>query len=295
MLHRTMVVFVGITWNAVLACAQEPVDGRLSDVEVAAQLRSIASKMASVDKLLKDLSSTDFTVREATTRRLMELPLVPLRQLQAMAIDTDPETRFRIQQILARPAPATSDLTMLVAAIHERKIPGLAPDVLIILQYSSDEKLRWSFEQALLATSRAEDVEHLTNALRSHVVAVRCASLNALAGLRTDAAIAALLAHEHETDEQARLAQGEGLIKLGRKEGLAMLIDLIASRNQEVRTRAAVDLQSVTGRLDDSLFAASNRERDASVAAWKTWLASQKDLRLRPLEATNTVVSPFED
>jgi HEAT repeat protein len=268
-----------------------------AEPQPAAELRKLAGQLAAVDKLLADLGSPDFAAREAATRRLMELPLMPRQKLESLAADAEPETQFRIRQILLGEPADVTPIMALVERVREEKIAGLTQELLTILEFAGgDAKLAWTFEQALLATACADDVELLATALRSPAPAVRSAAIGALANLHSEPAAQALVAHREEGDEATRLALAEGLAKLGRRESLPMLIGLLTSPDKARWTRAAIVLESVTGRADDSLAGSTLREREASAAAWRAWLAEQPDdLRLRPLEATGGTASPFDD
>ncbi len=204
--------------------------------------------------------------------------------------------------------------------VSERPILGLTEEICGLLAACDDPRLYWPLEQALSATVRGGDeavlarsqrddpkvstaAAHereiqaprivLERALKSARPAARAAAIAALARMGTEKATTALLAHRAEADPLARVCLGEALVKLGRREGLPLLIDLLTTEDGRSRTRAAIALQSSTGQSHGFFAAKDERQRAAAAERWRDWLRTHATAPLRTLDAGILAFEPF--
>ncbi len=262
---------------------------------VAADLRGLVSRLGSIDQWIRELGNDSYFVREAATRHLIELPICPRAQLIQRLRDPhpDPEVRFRARLVLGQSLDHTAEIEELVRQVWQGRVPGMAGEICALFEVCDTPRMRSLLDLALAATTRPGDEPALSERLQSANPIVRTAAVTALARLATSEAIAALLAHQEEADVHVLANLGEGLTIAARREGLPILIALLTSDDEQIRTRSALALQSSTG-IDHGFFSTHSHDQRAAVAnQWRSWLAAHGDFTLRARIATVRAIDPF--
>ena len=280
---------------AILAGYPAP-DGRAEEKhDFAGELRKLAGEIAHTDRLLDELSDPSFVVRETATRRLTNMAVQPTQKLKALTDDADPERRMRVRYVLRHGSSDWDRVVKLVDRVRAEKLQGFAKEILILFEVCGDKNLNGSFERCLLVTVGPRDVNLLASTLKKHHPAMQVTCIVALTRVGTDEATQAILQHAEETDPLVLLAQGECLTKLGRREGLPILIRLLVSEDPRIRTAAAINLQSATGQ-DLGFFTAKNDKEFRAVAQhWHQWWTEKgAAVKLRRRNSTVTSASPFD-
>jgi len=261
----------------------------------ATEFRTYFSGLTQVDQLCEDLGSDTFAVRERAMQQLIRLPVAPRAKLQDLVDGGNPEVQWRARLVLKRAASNWNRASAMIERLRRENISGMGPEVLALLEMCDNDRLEWELEQALVSTTRDADESVLRKALGRSAAAARRAAVVALTLRGTETATQALLKHGPEPDDSVRLALGEGLVKLGRHEGLLILAGLLDAKDVPLRTRAATMLQSATGH-DEGFFSADTADKLAQVAIrWRTWVSKEgNNIPLRRLESTVTGKSPFD-
>lgn len=234
-------------------------------------------------KLVDNLGSASFAVREAAEASLATTPNPPLELLRVAAESRDPEVRFRARQVLKQVEGGASTATphAVFGTIELHEMRGLAFPVMQYMPYWDDASRGYIARRALLATVTSDDVDLLRRALTKKPPQRRAAAVVALAKLLEDQAVGELVKALGDDAEEVRLTAAEALANLGQREALAALVELLASDNRRIRHSAGQVLQSFT-RAPLAFTAYDPPEKRAvAIEAWRAWVATNgRDAKL---------------
>ncbi len=252
----------------------EPTAASLS--EYLASLQPTPERQKQLRELILQLDDPDFARREDAKGELLRQVggIAPL--LDEAIRGENPEIRWRAKIIRDQTSRENrAILSTVLAAIHERKIVGLAAPLLGALPHCDDQRLRQQLHRALVATASPADTGLLRQQLAASDAQARLAAIVALAavqGADADADAVGLLA---DPAEAVQAAAARELANHGRREALPVRVRLLESSEMAIRARAIQTLRASTGQQFNYSVYATPDERSRAIAAWKTWLAGE--------------------
>lgn len=224
-------------------------------------------------ELILQLGDSDFSRREEAKGELMRQVggVAPL--LDEAIRGDNPEVRWRAKVIRDQTErDSRAILSAVLAAIHERKITGLAAPLFVALPLCSDEQLRQQLRQALATTAGPADAGFLREQLAAGEEQSRLAAIVALAAVLGPDADADAIALLHDPADEVQAAAARELANHGRRESLPVLVRLLESSDTAIRVRAFQTLRASTGKHFDYTVYAPPEQRAAAVKMWKEWL-----------------------
>jgi hypothetical protein len=135
-------------------------------------------------RLILQLGSDKFAQREAASAKLLALAVAPVKELTAALDHPDAEIRHRARSILdrvERRVPASALLFAALLVIRDRKLDGLAAEVLLVVPLCNSQPLCTAAGQALRATVRPADRHVLERAFANDNVHLRAIAAAGLA------------------------------------------------------------------------------------------------------------------
>jgi HEAT repeat protein len=230
-----------------------------------------------VAQLIRDMGSTEsFAKREGAMAQLVVLPQPPREALAAAVAGGDPEIRWRAKQVLET-ATVESDRVLYAAlrVVQERKLPGLAAELLRAIPLCDKPHLVYAAGEALQAAARPDDAETLRRGLKSTNVEVRAAAAGALGKAMGRKAAEELQILTGEGNDKVRIAAARALANLGDRRSLSALVRLLSSDDVGVRVTADVTLRALTGKEFGYPAYETPAKREASIAKWAAWVESE--------------------
>ena len=263
--------------------------------DVAVELRDIAAELDDTSDLLDALGSDNYAIRENATRQLSRLRLMPIAELQALLDDPDAEKRFRADWILKQNEPEPTRLEELLDCVKRKSIPGLARELLVIIEFAYDPDLQFAIQEALIATLRPGDFPLLKSAVKNSRPQVRAVAATALGYQERSEAVDEILLLVNDPEPKIRLAVAGALARHRHPRCLTILVDLLLEEDKSLREVAATTLQAVTGRNHGYFDARNAEQRKAVSERWREWIAQQgSELKLREIRQVVTTASPFD-
>ncbi len=246
------------------------------------QLHAYTESADKIDRLIAQLGDDDHFRREAATRELLQIPVMPRERLEKASTDHDPEIRWRARQVLELGERRAERLLYAVFTVIQRqKLPALAKPVLEVLPMAREEYLRDQGFRALAATARKSDATWLRKQLvreRPEQVAGVVMVLERLVGPEADEDFLPLL---NRPNEHIQFAAARALLNHGRREGLKPLAALLSARDMTIRLQSAQALRTATGHQFGYIAYENPPERDQAAERWKTWV--EKEGAVAPL------------
>ena len=245
------------------------------------------------------LGDMSFTVREAATRGLLELPMVPLDLLRTAATSSDLETATRAKRILEHP----ETIAKLHAAARQRELAAavlrtigdkpIGNTTSILLEVSpfleSDDRVDLAAD-AMAKVADAGAVSILRKSLAEKSVPARIVAIRGLSKAAGPSAQDELRAHYRDSNPRIVLAAAHGLAEQADRSCLEVLVKLLAAEDVAVRARALQVLRASTNQKLVFNPYRKPQEQKAELEAAKTWLATygqtvqlQHPLKLKPL------------
>jgi HEAT repeat protein len=241
--------------------------------------RSLRGEQVShVERLLDDLGSGQFKVRESATSELVESGTRVLPALRGRVHDADPERRRRVEACLRdieRSHTSNVGLAMPAARMLVRlKPPGAAEVLLTFLPFNEDE---WVEEEVLTAlTELARDRRSLDPVVLGFLndphPSRRAAS--ALMAGRSAEPEHRLAMHKLLQDPvpSVRLRAAQGLLAGHDKEAIPALIHLVGRAPSGIANRAEETLFRMAGDTAPMLSAStSTQSQRRNEQAWTDW------------------------
>lgn len=233
-------------------------------------------RLAELQRLIDELGSENFTVREKAMKTLLRQPAGLQQVLVEATQDTDPEIRWRSRQVLEQTRlEGRSLLFAALSTIREEKLPGLAASLLKSLPLCDEEHLRTALRRALVATAQPADLPFLREGLKHADPQYRIAVLVAIAAI--DPTVSVELARELSADPSplVRVTAARTLAAADQRESLKLLVELLSSDELNVRLEAIRTLRGYTGQSHSFTPYAPAEERTASINTWNAWLANE--------------------
>lgn len=239
---------------------------------------------AAARRLIGQLADDDFHVREAATRSLIDMPFVPLKQLQAATTSSDPEVAFRAKSVLAdarvkeRLADTDRGLRLTAAVlrtIRDKPIQGVTSAILkAIPLLEGDEALQAAYD-ATAATAGPDDVALLRKHIGDSNVQVRIAAIRGLGRAAGKRATEELRSLTGKSDQRIAFAAARALAEQADRAALPALIRLCTAADQEVRIRSVQVLRALTGRSFSLDPFQEPHLQQKQIAKWNAWLAAE--------------------
>jgi len=256
------------------------------------QFRPDLAQQERVAELVAQLGATSYQQREAASKALSRLPVLPREALEAATRSDDPEVKTRAQRLLAGGGEAGRRvLSAAMAVIARRKIKGLAADVLAAGPHCPENGRQRLVGAALSTTAGPGDVDLLRRTLRDErpwARVVAAMAIDRLLGAKADGDLVTLLKDSHEA---VRFAAARALADRGRRECLETLAGLLASPDYDLRWRSAQVLRALSGKSHGFEAHAPAEQRKDAAAKWLAWTrgAGQKAALRFPVKTTGVV------
>ncbi|MCA9268962.1 MAG: PQQ-binding-like beta-propeller repeat protein, partial [Planctomycetales bacterium] len=185
----------------------------------------------------------------------------------------DPEARWRAELILSKRAERPDPLPeAALHSIHYLEITGLAADVTAALPALELPHLRRAAAQALVATATADDAPLLRRLLKSPHEDLQLAGIQSLAAALGPACRDDLRSLHSAESVALRLAVADALARVGDRDALPALAELLADASVDVRAQAAALLRAATNQQFGFVAYDEPARRDEAVARWRSWI-----------------------
>jgi hypothetical protein len=261
-----------------------------------------ADRQGAITKLIKQLNSDRFVEREAATAKLAKYGRDAKGPLTEAAKSEQREVANRAQQILQKidsKSNVTQRQATLLAVIQvlgARKVPEAAPALLAIIGNVEDAISRDAAHEALWMSVDKSHAKLLRSALKDDSVTKQAAAIVGLeVAVGADAA-GSIEAFLKSDVERLRLAAARALINHKPREVAQVLVELVASKDDEVSIMAEALLREQTSSRVEP------QEKVTIAEAWQHWAkenletAKLKKLGLERLSLTdrrNALVESF--
>jgi outer membrane protein assembly factor BamB len=233
-------------------------------------------RRAQLEQLVAQLGDDEYSRREQASL-LLTRQVAGVGEVLSLAIaGKDYEIRWRAKRVLDQTdRESRSLLTAVLDVIHQRKLPGLAGQILAALPLCKDDSLRAGLRRALVATTTPADAMLLREQLAAADPQARIAAITALAQLAGQATDADALRLLSDSDELVQAAAARALADHGRREALAPLVRLLDSADTPVRIEAARTLRAATGKHFGYTVYDLPEKRAVALSQWKQWLEAE--------------------
>lgn len=222
--------------------------------------------------LIRQFGSDKWQQREAATKALAQLPVLPREALEQAARSPDAEVRSRARGLLAEgDANGRAVLNAALAVTAKRGIKGLAAHVIAAGAFCRGPYQRRVLDRALVATATPADAPTLRRALGSKAPLVRSAAAAALDHLLGDKAGPDLRKLLKDPDDLVRLAASRLLGSRGERASLTALAGLLLSEDLLVRTRSVQILRALSGQKLGYAAHDPADKRNKAAAKWRAW------------------------
>jgi HEAT repeat protein len=248
-------------------------------------------KRRTIQTLLAQLGSDDFTVREEASRQLQAFGRIALPQLREARKDRDAEVARRAKLLIERLENGPEARLPLAAPrlLAIRKPAGTVEALLAYLPFAEDEVREDEVGKSLTALAVRDG--NLDSALRRGLAdaqpKVRAVAAEALiqgGGAEGRDAVRKLLA---EDVPAVRLCGALALARAGEREGVAVLIELLPLLSDELFGKSEESLYQLAGeaapKMPEGKEAADKKKHRDAWAAW--WKLNAQRVELRRLTA----------
>ncbi|MEX2214997.1 MAG: PQQ-binding-like beta-propeller repeat protein [Phycisphaeraceae bacterium] len=239
-------------------------------------LHPTAEEKKRIATLIDQLGDDDFRLRKDAERVLITMAVVPIEFLnRAYEEHRDPHVRNVAKSILDQTAgKQTRILYQAMTVIAKEKIKGLAAPVLSAMPLCAQQYLRDALGRALVATATEDDAPMLIKALTDEAEHTRAMATMALGSGLKEKARPQLVKMFSDKSEKVKLASARALANLGDRQSLAMLVALLESEEIQTRNGAIRTLAALTGQQMKFISYDKPENRQASIVAWKEWIAT---------------------
>ena len=229
--------------------------------------------------LILELGHPDFDTRERATAQLIRMNGIPPSMYDAALNGDDPEIAFRAKQVLAlRDSSATIQLQLAVLqAVRKEQLAGLTNKIISAFPQLSSASARHSAAAAIEETAETSDLELLQETLRHQDDELTVAALKAIVRLQPDASLTLLNEAGYSDRELVKLTAAQLLAKLEQPACLDVLVDLLNAEELAIRGKAYALLRGISDQKIAYSLTANADERAESIAAWRAWVAANKD------------------
>lgn len=246
-----------------------------------------------IKKLIVDLGSEDFDVRESASARLAALGAHARPFLKTATNDPDVEVSRRAQECLQKIDQGSAAQTVAAAArlVAHRK-PDKAVEVLLTYLPSAEDQMAAEEVRntlAVLATKDGKPDPLLVAALTDKSPVKRAAAAHALCHAKVMDQLPAVRKLLQDPDLVVRARTGLALAALHEKEGIPVLIDLLGQVPENEGGLVEDLLYSAAGDKAPSVYAGQDEASHKKYReAWKAWWTEHGDkLDLAKVEEAN--------
>jgi len=244
---------------------------------LAAYLKSLtpsSEQQQALQKLIGQLGDDSYPAREAATRELVRQP-AGLNELLAAAIAGDnAEVRWRAKLVAEQTSRESQALLhAALVTIHKQKVAGLAPQLLEVAPFCTADPLRTALRRALAASLLPNETSLLIAALRDPVAELRALAAAVLPSANETAADEHLPKLLSDDSPAVQLVAARALAGRGRRESLAVLVELLGADDLAQRVEAFRTLKAATGQTHSFVVYDPPEKRAAQQQAWRDWLA----------------------
>jgi hypothetical protein len=243
---------------------------------IAAYLKSLTPSSAqqqALQKLITQLGDDSYAAREVATRELVRQPS-GLNELLAAAISGDDvEVRWRaklVSEQTSRESQALLQAALLT--VQQQKLAGLVPELLAVSPFCTAEPLRTALRRAVVATLEPADTTLLITALTAPTADLRALAAYALPSASATAADERLPELLKDSSPAVQIVAARALANRGRREALAVLVELLAADDLPLRVEALRTLKAATGQKLTFVVYDSAEKRAAQQQAWREWI-----------------------
>ena len=177
---------------------------------------------------------------------------------------------------LTSAAARRSDLiASTLGTIRQKKLKGLADKILALAPLYDKEYLSTTASQTILSSAKApDDVATLKAAVENENPIAQFVAAGPLARLAPEAAKEPLTRLLTSSDDRVKLAASRGLLDLGERSPLPVLVALLESENPRVRQYSHETLRALSSQQIGFASEAPAEDRAKTVTQWKEWLAA---------------------
>ncbi len=258
-----------------------------------------------IEQLLDQLDDPQFTVREAATKALINLPRVPADLLRKATESNDVEVRFRAKLVLDSRATQEQRWNVIrtrVAAAGLRLIPSKRLSISLKLLLDSILHLPGEAEHqacvnAILTTAQSKDVKLLQSVLRSGKEPVQIVVLRTLPRIAPAVALDSLPTYTRSDNRQIAFAALHGLAEIGDRRCLDQLVKNLDAQDRFTSARSLQLLRAISGENFGLNLFADRSEQTESRLAWDKWLAERRKAvpRTAPNRYTPLLLRPLAE
>ncbi|HTN75071.1 MAG TPA: PQQ-binding-like beta-propeller repeat protein, partial [Pirellulaceae bacterium] len=244
------------------------------DLEGAFQLASAKDRQAAAKIMADGVKELQLGQSQPqTTLRLLQAAFLSAdgQPIDFLAGKTTDEDKAAVTELYSRRAEL---IYSVLSTIRNKKIPGVAADVLRLAPCFEQEYLIHSARKSLSAAATSDDIPAFTAGLESTSPAVVAIAAEALTRVQGENAKPALTKLLESPNEKIKLAGATAVLNLGDRTGLAPLVALLEAADERVASQASAALRNASGKV--VAFSASDVElRKKGVAEWKEWLEKE--------------------
>lgn len=245
------------------------------------QWQPSTERRAQIARLIGQLGSDSYPIREAASRRLATLGVAAEAALREATQSDDLEVVFRAHRLLADCQQGQAEDLLMAALQWLRQSPSeqATPLLLDLLPVVPDAFYHAACE-ALWACVGPGDAKRLRQAIADKRAAVRAAAIPALELAAGAATVNELEHFLRDKEESTRLAAVRALLDRLPQPSIAVLLELLNARDANIRDQAAWLLQQVSGIPPAE---AQSADFAAVVQRWNAWAGTTAAQHPQPL------------
>lgn len=243
------------------------------------ELNNPTNTNAAAKRLIKDLASKDFGVREKAQNSLKRMAIPPVNKLQKASQDPDFERAYRAQRILIKMGQhqkkAASNVLLAIGLL---KIDGLTKEVFeTVSRFPKDQDVIRSAKSAM-SEVQSKDKDFLVAQMTlSKPSSVRQVAVYCLRQLKDSSLVDRFVswARYPQFADATRLEAMLALADLGNRHSLSLLVTLMVEADDlVVRFRCNKALHSLTGQNFNFRSYYNTSERATKAKLWEDWIAT---------------------
>jgi len=240
-------------------------------------LHPSAAQREEAKRLIAQLESDVFEIREQATKHLLHMPSLPVDELTTAFESGSPEIRWRVKAILSKGRHESAE-TLFAAfkTIKDKKLVGIVNELLSAIPLCEERHLQVAAREGVNAIARKEDAELLRRGLKNKYVEVRATAVSGLGQALGKEASRELLAivNNSSEDNRVQVVAVRYLADFGERESLQVLTRLLSSDDVYVRVDASLTLQDLTGKRFGFAAYDNSKRRTEVIKKWETWIAA---------------------
>ena len=251
-----------------------------------------------VDKLIDQLGSPEYLVRENASSRLKSMINLPMAALAKASRSPQPEVAYRAKFILkfgeTRDPQKTSVQVIKSACqvIVSKQIRGLFVVLMNALENFPEAWTNQIVQKALVTTAEKTDEARLRNAMKSEKHLLRSAgTLTLLALLESQVNEELKQFLKEEQDERVRIELARAFANRGQRHSVPTLVELLNAQDVNIRVQANQTIKSLTGQRFGFVAYSKLKEREAKIKQWRDWVSESLPKAELNFPLTNSALS----